>query len=115
MALFSRLHDKLAAHLAAAVFRLEAAIEGERPGLVGAKFEGYRVAGADALRNPVLVDRQAVRNVFGAKLNRDEIVLKYFDPRRLERVAFGRDRKWPRSRTLILRNGRRRFHEQHAD
>src|SRR2546426_2264165 len=115
MALFPRLHDKLAAHLATAVFRLEVAIEGERADLEGAEFEGYRVAGADALGNPVLVDRQAVRNIFGAKLNRDEIVLKHFDPRRLERVSFGRDRKWPWSRTLILRNGRRRFHEQHAD
>ena len=58
--------DELAAHAPAAVLDLEVAVVGEGTGAIGAELEGDRMAGADALRDAVLVDRQAVGDVFGA-------------------------------------------------
>ena len=60
------------------------------PGAIGAELEGDRLAGADALGDPVGVDRQAVRDVVGAQLDLDEIVLVDLDARRVERVAAAR-------------------------
>ena len=75
--LFPGFDHELAAHLTAAVVDLQVAVERERPGLVGAEFEGDGLPGAHALGDPVGVDGQAVRDVLGSELDLDQIVLAY--------------------------------------
>src|SRR5436190_14225657 len=85
--LLPRPDDELAVHLATAVFGEEVAVEGKRSGLVRPELEGDGASRPDALRDPVVVDRDAVRDVLGPELDRDEIVLKDFDARGLETVS----------------------------
>src|SRR4029450_10930354 len=81
-------------HLAAAVFYLKVAVEGKSSGLVCAKFEGDRMARTDPLGDPIGVNRHAVGDVFRAKLDLYQVVLRDFDPLRAVLVPAPRDRPW---------------------
>src|SRR5262249_46299193 len=100
--------DELAAHLAAAVFDLQAAVKGEVAGRGGGELEGGWGAGAGRFGEAVAVGREAVRDVFGVQLDADEIVGEPLDARRLELVALGGDLHPPDRRLVVLRT--RRLH-----
>ena len=92
-----------AAHLQAALFGLEVADEGKRAGAFGSELEGHRLPGADALRDAVLLDGEAVRDVCAPQLNGDQIALVHFDARGLETVAAGDDGEGTGGGALTLR------------
>jgi hypothetical protein len=90
-------------HLPAAVLDLEVAVVAECSRPIGAELEDDRMPRPDALRDPVFVDRQAVRDVIGVQVDFDQIVLVDLDPRRIEGETADADRKRLGGRTLILR------------
>jgi hypothetical protein len=58
----------------------EVAVEAERAGTIRAELEGRRAAGRDAADDAVLVDREAVSDVFALDRDLDEIVLDHLEP-----------------------------------
>src|SRR3954468_11623502 len=97
-----RFDDEFAAHAAAAVVNLQAAVIREGAGAIGAKFKGDPLSRVDALGDAVRVDRHAVRDVAAAQLDLDGIVLVDFEARRVEGVSPHRDGERPGRRPLIL-------------
>src|SRR5438067_12537491 len=109
--LLAGLDDELPAHLAAAVFGLQITVKGECTNFVSAEFEGHRLTGADALRDPVGVHGPAVRDVLGPQVDPHHVVLGDLDASGFERVSAGGDREGMCDWTLILCADRRTVKE----
>jgi hypothetical protein len=73
------LNDELAAHLATSFVGRHAAVEDESTGAIGAELDRDTSPRRYPLRNSVLIDREAVRNVLGDQGDPDDISSRHLD------------------------------------
>ena len=93
LTLSARLDNQLAAHFATTGFILKVTVEGEGAGALRTEFEAHRLSRSYSLGNPIIVDRQAVRDIFRAELDPDEVVLEHLDAGGSKRVTTGDKRE----------------------
>jgi len=74
------LNDELAAHLATSFVGRHAAVEDKSTGAIGAELERDASARRYPLRNSVLIDCEAVRDVLGDQGDPDDISSRHLDP-----------------------------------
>ena len=75
----ARSDHQLPDHLLALFVDRKIAVNRKAAGLIGPEFEDDRFAGLDAFGDPVLVDREAVRDVVCRETDPDEIVLSHLN------------------------------------
>ncbi len=68
-----------AAHLLARGVGREIAIEGERPGLIGAELEGHRRLARHALDDSIGIDRETRRHVFTRQRDLHQVILRHIE------------------------------------